>query len=104
VALRLLFTQHGHSGGQAMKSFTQHELLAIRDRHESWLRSQPGVVGTGIGMDKAGKICIKVFTDRISPSTRNAIYEHLSDLPVALEEMPGGARKQADGLSAASDG
>ena len=32
-----------------MNGMTLEELTAIRDQHEPWLRSQPGVVGTGVG-------------------------------------------------------
>jgi hypothetical protein len=77
-----------------MKSFTQEDLLAIHNQHEAWLRAQPGVVGTGVGMDKGGNICLKIFTNQVAPATRNAIYERLSDIPVAVEET-GEIRKQA---------
>jgi hypothetical protein len=76
-----------------MKNFTPEELRVLRDQHESWLRALPGVVGTGIGMDKSGRISLKVLSNRISAETRNAIVERLGDVPVAIEET-GEIRKQ----------
>ncbi len=70
-----------------MRSFDQAELLDLRDRHEVWLRSQPGVVGTGVGMDRTGAICLKVFTNRMTHTTRDAIQDRLTGWPVALEEV-----------------
>ncbi|HZU36745.1 MAG TPA: hypothetical protein VFA18_12580 [Gemmataceae bacterium] len=76
-----------------MENLTPEQLQAIRDQHESWLRAQPGVVGTGVGMDKTGRICVKVFSNQVSAETRNAIYERLGDVPVAIEET-GEIRRQ----------
>ena len=76
-----------------MKDITPEELQALRDQHESWVRALPGVVGTGIGMDRSGRISLKVFTNQISTETRNAIAERLRELPVAIEET-GEIRKQ----------
>jgi hypothetical protein len=76
-----------------MANLNAQELQALRDQHESWLRAQPGVVGTGIGMDKSGRIALKIFTNRIAAETRNAIYQRLGDVPVAMEET-GEIRKQ----------
>ena len=77
-----------------MKELSQQELLTIRDQHESWLRDQPGVEGTGVGMDKSGGICLKVFTNRIAPNVRDAIHERLGDIPLMIEEI-GEVRKQS---------
>jgi hypothetical protein len=76
-----------------MGNFTPDELRSVRDQHESWLTSQPGVVGTGVGMDKGGKLSLKIFSNRMSAETRNAIAERLRAFPVAFEET-GGIRKQ----------
>jgi hypothetical protein len=70
------------------------ELQTIRDSHESWLRAQPGVVGTGIGIDKGGRIALKIFTNQMSSATREAITARLADAPVAFEET-GEIRKQS---------
>lgn len=77
-----------------MSDFTQDRLLIERDKHEDWLRAQPGVVGTGVGMDKGGAVRLKVFTDRITPGTREAISQRLGDVPIAFEEI-GEIRKQS---------
>jgi hypothetical protein len=76
-----------------MKNFTPEELKAVRDQHETWLRALPGVVGTGVGMDKSGRISLKVFSNRISAQTRDAIAQRLGSVPVAIEET-GEIRKQ----------
>jgi hypothetical protein len=72
------------------------ELQAVRDQHEPWLRAQPGVVGTGVGMDKTGRIALKIFTNQMPPETRTTIAQRLRDVPLALEET-GEIRKQAEG-------
>jgi len=76
-----------------MKDFNQDELLAERDRHEAWLRAQPGVVGTGVGMDKGGTISSKVFTNSMPHGTRETISQRLGHVPLAFEEV-GEIRKQ----------
>ena len=69
-----------------MPALTADELLKIRDEHEAWLQRQPGVVGTGVGLNAAGEICLKVFSDRMTPQTRNSILERLSGIPTSVEE------------------
>jgi hypothetical protein len=69
-----------------MTSYSETELKAIRDQHEPWLRAQQGVVGTGIGLDKSGRISLKVYSNQMPAETRNAIVERLSPAPVAIEE------------------
>jgi hypothetical protein len=81
------------SEDQAMQNLTSKDLERVRDQHEAWLRALPGVVGTGIGMDKSGRISLKVFSSHISAETRNAITERLGSVPVAIEET-GEIRKQ----------
>jgi hypothetical protein len=76
-----------------MSDLTSEDLKRVRDDHEAWLKAQPGVVGTGIGIDKSGRISLKVFSNRISAETRNAITERLGSVPVAIEET-GEIRKQ----------
>lgn len=66
--------------------YDEQQLVQERNRHESWLKQQQGVSGTGIGLDASGQTCIKVFTDHISPDTKNAIVSHLRNLPVEFEE------------------
>jgi hypothetical protein len=76
-----------------MSPYSAEALRAARDRHEPWLRSQSGVVGTGIGLGPDGEPCIKVYSNRIPPAVRNAIMDRLRDLPVVIEET-GEIRKQ----------
>jgi hypothetical protein len=76
-----------------MKNLTSEDLERVRDEHEAWLKVQPGVVGTGIGMDTSGRISLKVFSNRMSAETRNAITQRLGSVPLAIEET-GEIRKQ----------
>jgi hypothetical protein len=76
-----------------MNGMTLEELTVIRNQQESWPRSQPGVVGTGVGMDKSGGIPLKIYGNQVSAETRNAIQARLSEVPVAIEETGGGSSK-----------
>jgi hypothetical protein len=69
-----------------MQAFTADALLKIRDQHEPWLRQQAGVVGTSVGLNSAGEICVKIFSDRMTPETRSSILERLSGIPTSIEE------------------
>lgn len=79
-----------------MELFSQDQLTRLRDEHESWLKAQPGVVGTGIGLDKGGRVALKVFTNRASAAIRNSIHDRLTGIPLAIEEV-GEIHKQATG-------
>jgi hypothetical protein len=76
-----------------MTNYTPEELQRVRDEHERWLKTRPGVVGTGIGMNKSGQICLKVYSNGMSAETRNKILERLPNIPVSIEET-GEIRKQ----------
>jgi hypothetical protein len=69
-----------------MPALTADELRKIRDQHEPWLRQQAGVVGTSVGLNSAGEVCLKIFSDRVAPETRNSILERLCGIPVTFEE------------------
>lgn len=69
-----------------MKTYTEDELLKIRDRHEGWLMEQPGVTGTGIGLGSSGQIVLRIYTHGIAEPTRQAITNKLAGLPVSWEE------------------
>ena len=69
-----------------MQALTADELRKIRDQHEPWLRQQEGVIGTSVGLNAAGELCLKVFSDRMPPETRNAVMERLSGIPTTVEE------------------
>ena len=68
-----------------MQALTADELRKIRDQHELWLRQQAGVIGTSVGLNAAGELCLKIFSDRMDPETRNAILERLSGIPITVE-------------------
>jgi hypothetical protein len=66
--------------------YTETQLAAARDQHEVWLNQQEGITGTGIGMDRGGQICIKIYTNRMSAATKSAVLARLQGLPVEFEE------------------
>jgi len=76
-----------------MARFTQQDLQSLHEQHESWIHAQPGVVGSGVGIDKGGSLCLKVFTNHAPVTTRDTICERLGDIPVGFEET-GEIRKQ----------
>ena len=69
-----------------MAAFTVEELVRIRDEHEAWLRAQPGVVGTGVGLTDTGETHLKIYGDGLLPETRTAIKERLPEIPITFEE------------------
>jgi hypothetical protein len=76
-----------------MAAYTVEQLLAERDRLEDWLKAQPGVVGTGVGLGANGEPALKVFSNGIKNDVRDAILARLGAVPVAIEET-GEIRKQ----------
>lgn len=69
-----------------MAKFTEKRLQAERDRHESWLQQQPGFQGSGVGLNAAGKVSIKVYTSGMPPDVQESIRQKLNEVPVAFEE------------------
>ncbi|MDC7789739.1 hypothetical protein PQJ75_28065 [Rhodoplanes sp. TEM] len=69
-----------------MDSHTQEQLLALRDRHEAWLLAQPGVIGTGVGIEPDGRLVLRIFTKGIRQESRDTIARALPDAPLAWEE------------------
>jgi hypothetical protein len=69
-----------------MKNYTQEQLLALRDSQEAWLMAQPGITGTGIGLDAGGRLVLRIFTKGISPTTRESIAQQLPSVPLDWEE------------------
>lgn len=53
-----------------------NEIAAIKERHESWLMSLPGVVGSGIGACE-GKPCIKVYVKERTPELERQVPKQL---------------------------
>jgi hypothetical protein len=68
------------------KTYSQEQLLALRDRHEPWLMAQPGVIGTGIGLDSGGRVVLRIFTHGATPVTRRTIANRLGGVPLGWEE------------------
>jgi hypothetical protein len=69
------------------KVYSQDELQALKERNEDWLMSQPGVTGTGIGLTASGDVALRIFTTRITDSTRAAIRSRLpEDAPIDWDE------------------
>jgi hypothetical protein len=48
--------------------------------------AQPGVTGTGIGLDARGQLVLRIFTKGISASTRQSIAGQLPHVPLDWEE------------------
>ena len=56
--------------------------LAAQERHNPRLRAIPGVVGTAVGLNPAGKAVVRVFT---AHSGVTGIPANLDNVPVSLE-------------------
>lgn len=69
-----------------MKSYTDDELIALRDRYEQWLMAQRGVIGTGVGVGAGGNLVLRIFTSGVTTQTRRVITQKLPDIPIAWEE------------------
>lgn len=67
-------------------SYTEAQLIAERDKHETWLAQQDGMSGAGIGLSQGGELCIKIFTNQMSTSTKDSILARLTGLPIEFEE------------------
>lgn len=65
---------------------TTEELRALRDRHESWLRVQPGVVATSISLGPDGNPCLRLFVQHLSAATHTKIKKRLRNVPLQFEE------------------
>ena len=57
----------------------------VLDRHTPRLRSVAGVVGTAEGRC-AGRPCILVLVERLTPALRQAIPSQLEGIPVEIRE------------------
>lgn len=69
-----------------MKKFSEQEIQAARDRHDHWLMSQPGVLGSSVGLGRDGDIRLRIFTNQISESTRREIQSRISGIPIDWDE------------------
>lgn len=66
--------------------FDEDRLMAVRDQWEAWLNQQRGLTGTGIGLDRGGNVCLKIFTNHMSPETRSLIAGRLAGVPLDFDE------------------
>jgi hypothetical protein len=57
----------------------------VLQRHNARLMSVPGVVGTARG-DCAGRPCILVLVERLSPALQRAIPNELEGVPVEIRQ------------------
>lgn len=67
-------------------AFTESQLLEEKSKHDSWLQQQPGMTGAGVGLTAEGELCLKVYTDGMSETTKQQIRHRLGDTPVDFEE------------------
>ena len=66
----------------------QKTLVDIHDRHKEWLRAQPGVVRTSVGLGQGGNLAIKITFDQtlMTDKVRQAISKRLSGVPIEYVE------------------
>ncbi len=67
-------------------SYTEKQLATELENREGWLLQQEGIVGTALGCDQGGQICIKIYTDGATSETKAAISARLQKLPFEFEE------------------
>jgi hypothetical protein len=63
----------------------EDQLQDVRDRNENWIMSQPGVTGTGIGLNR-GQVVLKIFSHGAPAETRQAVAKRLVGVPIAWED------------------
>lgn len=66
--------------------WTEETLMQARDQHEDWLMQQDGVVGTMLGYDTIGRLCLRVLTDHMDAKTRSRIAERFQSIPLDFED------------------
>jgi hypothetical protein len=75
-----------------MESTSYEDILAIRDRHEPWLKTLPGFVGSSAALSPSGEVVIKIMSDRMPEDIKQAVAQRLAMAPLLFEEKPGGIR------------
>ncbi len=63
---------------------TADDIAVVKERHEAWLLSLPGVIGVGIG-DCDGRPCIIVYAVEHTPELAQQIPRQLEGFAVTLE-------------------
>lgn len=69
-----------------MNEYSQTQLLEILDEKQEWLHTIPGVTQSAIGLNAAGKVCVRIFVDQISEADKQKIVEAISEAPISWEE------------------
>lgn len=69
-----------------MIKFTESELRQTLEKHSIWLFKQPQVVGHGVGIDKDGRMVIKIFVNGLSKSGLEEIEKKFDGVPVVFED------------------
>ena len=76
---------HRTAGG-VVKRYSEQDVAALRDQHDAWLMSQPGVLGTSVGLGRDGNVCLRIFTKQVPEATRRAIRARMPDVPIDFDE------------------
>lgn len=66
--------------------FTKAQLLEEKQKHETWLQQQPGLVGTGVGSRANGELCLVIYTDRMPRLAKEGIRKRLGEVSIEFEE------------------
>jgi hypothetical protein len=56
------------------------------EQNKDWIKAQPGIVGFAEAVDAQGRKVHKIYTDRLSGATREAILSRLEGVPVVFQE------------------
>ena len=70
----------------APRNWTEEALLEARDSREDWLMSHDFVIGSGVGFDRHGNLCVKIMTDNASAADRMAITAYFEGVPLLFEQ------------------
>lgn len=63
---------------------SSEDIVMVKERHEAWLMSLAGVVGTGIG-DCEGSPCIKVYVEERTPELEDQVPKQLEGFDLDIE-------------------
>jgi hypothetical protein len=71
-----------------MQPSTEQELAAVRDRHRTWLRQQPGFTGSFISRDKQGQPVLVLQFNPVTPEVHQKVAQRFEGVPVEIHEVP----------------